>query len=84
MDRLLYLLPVLACPVGMGLMMWLMMRGTRHDDAKPATPRTAQDAWPAVRPLDAEERAELERLRAAATATAETPPDRRPGHHSRP
>jgi hypothetical protein len=81
MDRWLYLLPVLACPIGMGLMMWLMMRGTRHDNAKPAHPNSAQHGWPEGRPLDAEERAELDRLRAAAAATAETPPDRRPGHH---
>lgn len=57
MKDLLYVLPALACPIGMGLMMWLMMRPGR-------TKSTPQP--PDVRPepeLDAL-RAEIAELRA--------------------
>ena len=33
MESTLILLAVLACPVGMGLMMWFMSRGSKRDDA---------------------------------------------------
>jgi hypothetical protein len=56
MDKLLYLLPVLACPIGMGLMMWLMMRG------KPTTPAAQPD--PATQEEIAVLRAEIATLRA--------------------
>jgi hypothetical protein len=35
MENVLVLLAVLACPVGMGLCMWLMARGMRHDKSEP-------------------------------------------------
>ncbi|MBQ0906834.1 hypothetical protein [Micromonospora sp. U21] len=34
MEKLVYLLPILVCPVLMGAMMWLMMRGN-HTSAAP-------------------------------------------------
>jgi hypothetical protein len=41
MQSLLWGVAALACPVGMGLMMWMMMRG-HHDDAAGQTQSTQQ------------------------------------------
>lgn len=42
MEQFLLFLPALACPVGMGLMMWLMMR-SRGPGEKAATPDQEQE-----------------------------------------
>ena len=56
MDKLLYLLPALGCPLGMGLMMWMMMRPGRNR-AVPGPPGTADQEIVALR-------AEVDQLRA--------------------
>jgi hypothetical protein len=52
MDSLLLAAAVLACPVGMGLMMWFMMRG--HGESADADKRSEVEQL----------RAEVERLKA--------------------
>ncbi len=65
MSHLLPYLFFLACPVGMGLMMWMMMRGGGHDQ-RAQSPQPQQPA--AITPVQqgelAQLRAELDQLRA--------------------
>lgn len=66
MQTLLYGLAVLACPVGMGAMMWMMMRGQRRgpDGPDPAGGQQQVDQL----------RAEIDELRTErATQRAQSP-----------
>ncbi len=58
MSQFIFALAVLACPVGMGLMMWLMMRTGKKKSAD-TTPSAATEAEVA------QLRADLDRLRAS-------------------
>ncbi|WP_020388718.1 hypothetical protein [Kribbella catacumbae] len=71
MEQSLLALAVLACPVGMGLMMWLMMRGKKG----PAPPQEGASPSRADAEI-ASLRAELDQLRAE-TRDRQTPPSNR-------
>ena len=61
MESLFLGVAALACPVGMGVMMWLMMRGQRHDHGAQDGPVAQDDqAMAQVQQL----RAEIEQLKA--------------------
>ena len=60
MQQLFYSLALLACPIGMGLMMWMMMRG-QHTNSAAAT--TGSDRPDDLRQV-AQLRAEIEQLKA--------------------
>jgi hypothetical protein len=66
MHQVLAYLPFLACPVGMGLLMWMMTRGGHRDQQSSSTP--SQDGPAAMTPAQQAElaqlRAELDNLRA--------------------
>lgn len=53
MDNVLYLLPVLACPVGMGLMMWLMMRPKHGAQTHPGADADRQELLRLRKEIDA-------------------------------
>ena len=58
MAQSLYALAFLACPVGMGLMMWMMMRGNKN---QPATDETSTHKQAELVRMQAE----IDQLRAA-------------------
>jgi hypothetical protein len=43
MDAVLLSLAALACPIGMGAMMWFMARGMRRKPDDPAAPRSIEE-----------------------------------------
>ena len=76
MVEMFYAAALLACPLGMGLMMWFMMRGHRQQ----SPPQLIQD--PAQGAGDAELarlRTEVDELRAAQRAAAAAPVAGAPG-----
>lgn len=66
MEQIFYGLAVLACPLGMGAMMWVMMRSNKQPSDIAAAPEASE--------------AELARLRADLDAlrAGQTPADSRP------
>ena len=66
MSGLLYALPVLACPAGMGLMMWMMMR-PKKEHADPARPNAQEQELARLR-------SEIAALRDDQTQPVSAPP----------
>jgi hypothetical protein len=56
MQQFLYTLPALMCPIGMGAMMWFMMRGSKNKQATPGTTAPQEQELAALR-------AEIDQLR---------------------
>ncbi|WP_331753135.1 hypothetical protein OG440_39405 (plasmid) [Streptomyces sp. NBC_00637] len=75
MSQFLYALPALACPVGMGAMMWFMMKGNRQ----PAQDKTAGHAGFTTDPREQEVdalRKEINDLRGRVDSPSDAPAER--------
>ena len=68
MENLVYVLPALACPLGMAAMMWFMGRGARQKRAETADQRTPASVEQ-LREEHARLAAELERIEGESTPT---------------
>ena len=71
MQQLLYTLPALMCPIGMGAMMWFMMRGGKNKQpaqSAPGTPTPREQELAALR-------AEIDQLRATQQPNTPAPED---------
>ena len=72
MQQLLYTLPALMCPIGMGAMMWFMMRGGGKNkqpaQSAPGTPTPQEQELAALR-------AEIDQLRATQQPSTLVPED---------
>ena len=69
MTQILYTLALLACPVGMGLMMWFMMRGMKHGNESDAPSSSSPAADAELTKL----RAEVDQLRAGQRDSGQNP-----------
>ena len=58
MESLLFGIAVLACPVGMGAMMWMMMRSQRGADSSPKAPDRVAELRSEIEQLKAERAAQ--------------------------
>ena len=64
MRQLLAYLPLLACPVGMGLMMWMMMMRPGGRKQPAPSPSQPEPSVPNTAPMTPAQHAELAQLRA--------------------
>lgn len=71
MEQFLYTLPVLACPVGMGAMMWFMMRGRSEKPAENGLTRAQSEEIARLQ-------RELDELRSAPSGSDPAAPRRLP------
>lgn len=58
MESLLYGIAILACPAGMGAMMWMMMRGQRGGNSGPKGPDQVAELRSEIDQLKAERAAQ--------------------------